>query len=166
MVLCKDTLKKIFGDKYNDNDYTPNGIDLRLKGVQICLDNPNLEYGFNIDGSKILPEIEDLEMDENGYYHFIPGKRYLWNLGVNEYPNMIGTYYLRSTIMRGGGKLYSSVADLGYNGSIFVGFETSNNIKIPFNERVVQCIYSELDDNTGEQYNGDYQKDKIYKEKI
>lgn len=166
MVLCKDTLKKIFKKDYKENDFTPNGIDLRLKGVEVIKGYSDVEYGFDIAGNKILPDTYKIKEDENGFYHFKPNERYLWNLGINKYPGVIGTFYLRSTIMRSGGCLYSSVADLGYEGTIIVGFETKQYIKIPKNERVVQCLYSELDNNQGDQYNGDYQHDKIYKEGI
>lgn len=163
MVFSKDTLKKIFKKEYKEEDFTPNGIDLRLKDVEYCVDNQSIVYGFNENGEKILPETLSLRKVD-GFYYFEPGIRYLWNLGVNKYPNCIGTFYLRSTIMRAGGRLYSSVADFGYDGTIIVGFETANRIKIPANERVVQCIFSELDSIKGDQYNGDYQHDKIYKE--
>lgn len=165
MVLCKKTLMKIFKRKYEESDYTPNGIDLRLKDVELCLDSADFEYGFNVDGNKILPSTVQWLPDEDGFYHFEPNKRYLWNLGKNSYPGVIGLFFLRSTIMRGGGKLYSSVADLGYDGTIIVGFESATRLKIPKNERVVQCIFLELDDDSGEKYHGDYQGDKIYKQK-
>lgn len=164
MVLCKKTLKRIFKREYKEEDYTPNGIDLRLKNAQICLDNPDDLYGFDSEGNKKLPNTVDLSTEQDGSYHFQPNTRYLWNLGKNRYPGVIGLFFLRSTIMRSGGKLFSSVADMGYEGDIIVGFETSNHISIPKDERVVQCIFLELDDNSGESYHGDYQNNKIYEQ--
>ena len=163
MIKNETELKKIYGDYYDDEQYTTNGIDYRLKDVSILVEktqstNTELKYIGIVDNKKTLPNYIPLQ-DSDGIYHFRAGRYYIWDLGKHQIPDdAIAMFWLRSTIMRCGGVLNSSVADRGFNGTISVGFYCHNNVSISKNERVVQAVFFNSNDD-GNTYDGDYQEE-------
>lgn len=74
-------------------------------------------------------------------------------------------YYLRSTFMRAGLELYSSVGDAGYSGDLIFGVKVSGvaSVMIEQNERIVQAVTHTLTSST-DGYDGSYQNNKLYRE--
>lgn len=161
MILGKDMLKEYYKD-LDEDQYQPNGVDLKLKGVEM-FDSEQGTIGI-IDGEKKLPNMTELEPDDDGYYILKKDTYYLFDLGVWEIPvHTVGLFWIRSTFMRMGANLSSSVADMGYNGTLkMVYYNPVTDVKVKKGERVVQMLL--FDAKYDEVYTGDYQNDQIYNE--
>ena len=161
MILGKDMLKEYYKD-LDEDQYQPNGVDLKLKAVEM-FDSEQGTIGI-IDGEKKLPNMTELEPDDDGYYTLKKDTYYLFDLGVWEIPvHTVGLFWIRSTLMRMGANLSSSVADMGYNGTLKMAyFNPVTDVKIKQGERVVQMLLFEA--QYDDVYNGDYQDDNIYKQ--
>lgn len=159
MIIGKEKLKQTYPD-FDDEQFQPNGVDLRLKAVERII-NSGEEVGI-INGQKQFPQTEQIK-PKNGTYQLKKGETYLINLGKLHIPaGTIGLFYLRSTFMRMGCIHTSSVADMGYDGTIINQITNPiTDMKIKENERTVQMVLYEAEHDT--LYDGDYQHDKILK---
>lgn len=162
-VLTKKELKELYED-FDDEQFTPNGVDLRLKGVYLP---ENISRGVNgiTQGQKMIPQLVEIPALD-GAYILNPERKYFINCGHIDIPSdCVQFYYIRSTLMRAGLELYSSVGDAGYSGDLIFAVKVSGvaSVVIDKNERVVQAITHRLTSET-EAYNGDYQNNKIYNE--
>ena len=154
MILGQKELKNRYEDVYDDEMFTSNGIDYRLHDV-LSIDR-TVQTGITKKDGKRLPLTNHETPDNDGVYHFKTGKYYLWDLGYHELlEDCITLFYIRSTLMRGGGQIISSVGDKGFHGHIIVGFICHNDMLISANERVVQAVFYKTD---GDEilYDGDY----------
>lgn len=159
MILGKNMLKEYYQD-IDEEQYQPNGIDLKLQSVEM-FDSEQDTIGI-IDGEKKLPNMTELEPDDNGYYTLKKDTYYLFDLGVWKIPeNTAGLFWIRSTLMRMGANLSSSIADSGYDGTLKMAYYNPvTDVKVKKGERVVQMA---LFDVAGAgTYDGDYQNDEIY----
>lgn len=162
-VLAEQELRKIFKDM-DDEQFTPNGIDLRLKGVYLPENISRSVHGIS-KGQKIIPQLIKIP-PLDGAYLLNPEKKYYINCGHIDIPkDCVQFYYLRSTLMRAGLELYSSVGDAGYSGDLIFAVKVSGvaSIIIEQNERIVQAITHTLT-SASKGYDGDYQNNKIYNE--
>lgn len=162
-VLAKKELKQIY-ENFDDEQFTPNGIDLRLCKVYLP---ENISRGVNgiTKGQKMIPELIEIPALD-GAYILNPGRKYFINCGHMDIPtDCVQFYYLRSTLMRSGLELYSSVGDAGYSGDLIFAVKVSGvaSIVIDKNERIVQAVTHRLESET-DAYDGDYQDNKIYQE--
>ena len=145
MILGNKELKKRYGDTYDEEMYTSNGIDYRLHDVKL-IDNRTEQPGITKASGKKLPLLKDKRpfLKVNGsdaIYYFKAGEYYLWDLGYHELLYFcIIRLYTRSTLMRGGGQIISSVGDKGFHGHIIVGFKCHTDMMISHKERVVQAV--------------------------
>lgn len=157
MILGKKKLQNIYPD-FDEEQFQPNGVDLRLKGVERIINNEQ-EVGI-INGQKQFPQTEQIK-PKKGTYTLKKGETYLINLGKLHIPaGTIGLFKLRSTFMRMGCIHTSSVADMGYEGTIINQITNPiTDIHINENERTVQMVLYEAEHDT--LYDGDYQHDKI-----
>lgn len=157
MILGKQELQKRYGETYDEDMFTSNGIDYRLHDVQVIDDESHLT-GI-VDNRKKLPQVKQCIPDAAIFY-FKKGHYYLWDLGYHELlDDCITLFYIRSTLMRGGGQIISSVGDKGFHGHIIVGFQCMNDMVISKYERVVQAVFYKTDDD-GVLYDGDYNEDQ------
>ena len=162
-VLAEQELRKIFTNM-DDEQFTPNGMDLRLNAVYLPENISRGVFGIT-HGEKMIPQLIEVPPLE-GAYILNPERKYYINCGHIDIPkNCMQTYYLRSTFMRAGLELYSSVGDAGYSGDLIFAVKVSgvSSIVIEQGERIVQAVTYELTSNT-HGYNGDYQNNKIYNE--
>lgn len=162
-VLAEQELREIFKDM-DDEQFTPNGIDLRLKGVYLPENISRCINGIT-KGQKIIPRLIEIP-PLDGAYILNPERKYYINCGHIDIPkDCVQFYYLRSTLMRAGLELYSSVGDAGYSGDLIFAVKVSGvtSIIIEQNERVVQAVTHTLTSRS-QGYNGDYQNNKIYNE--
>lgn len=162
-ILAEQELRKIFKDM-DDEQFTPNGIDLRLKAVYLPENISKGVFGIT-HGQKMIPELIEIPPLE-GTFILNPGRKYFINCGHIDIPkDCVQTYYPRSTLMRAGLELYSAVGDAGYSGDLIFAVKVSGvaSIVVEQNERVVQAITYKLTSTT-EGYEGDYQNNKIYNE--
>ena len=160
MILGNKELKNRYKDTYDDEMFTSNGIDYRLHDVKL-IDNRTDLTGITRGWGKKLPLTKDLnsilaQEQSDEIYHFKAGEYYLWDLGYHELlDDCITLFYIRSTLMRGGGQIISSVGDKGFHGHIIVGFICHTDMVISKNERVVQAVFYKTDKDDV-LYDGDY----------
>lgn len=155
MIVGIDRLKKLFGDKYDSKQYQPNGIDLKLKGVESFSEN-NKVIGI-INDEKFLPNM-NVVVPTDKKYVFKKNTPYVINLGEHHIPNgFVGLFYIRSTFMRMGCLLSSSVADMGYSGTLkMLFYNPLQDVTVEQNERIVQMVLYDAEDNAN--YDGSYQE--------
>ena len=163
MIIGKEKLQEIYKDaEYEDGDFTPNGIDLRLQNVFIPAYDRQI-YGIN-DGKKMIPNLKEMIAVDKTYILY-PGQKYFINVGHMDIPTgCMQEYRLRSTFMRCGCELESSWGDAGYSGDLIFALTVSGvgPVIIEQNERIVQMVMSEV---TGDEaYNGSYQNNEIYEQ--
>lgn len=169
MLLSKKELKKIYKDNFDEKQYQPNGIDLCLVNVQVPVPDKYDMLGIDSDGNKMIPKLQDFPMFdvENDEWCLYPGCSYYINCGHMDIPaGFAQLYKLRSTFMRCGCTLVSSVGDSGYSGDLIFKLSVDSDIeavpvKISKGERVVQAVMFELNDAESS-YDGDYQNNEIY----
>lgn len=162
-VVAKEELKKMYPD-FDEDQFTPNGIDLRLKEVYLPENISRGVFGIT-KGQKVIPQLIKIPTLD-GTYILNPEKKYFINCGRIDIPkDCVQFYYLRSTLMRAGLELYSAVGDAGYSGDLIFAVKVSgvSSIMIEENERIVQAVTHKLTSQT-EGYDGDYQNNKIYNE--
>ena len=162
-ILAEKELRKIYAD-FDDEQFTPNGVDLRLKAVYLPENISRGVFGIT-KGQKVIPQLIEIPALDDAYI-LNPGKKYFINCGHIDIPKDCAQfYYPRSTLMRAGLELYSAVGDAGYSGDLIFAVKVSGvaSLVIEKNERVVQAITHKLTSGT-DGYNGDYQNNKIYKE--
>lgn len=147
-----------------ETDFQPNAVDLRLEKVFKLADDGSV---FVLDGDKkvhtnrieVLPNAEGFFELPQGYY----GIEY--RNGISVAPNEAGWCIPRSTLIRNGVVIYSSLYDSGYGfgvegGNKMIGSMqvcNPNGVKIRYGERVAQylCVGAQ----TAHLYNGSYAKD-------
>lgn len=163
MILGKEKLQEIYKDAgYEEGDYTPNGIDLRLQGVFIPAYDRQI-YGIS-EGKKLIPNLKEMLAVENQYILY-PGQKYFINVGHMDIPaGCMQEYRLRSTFMRCGCELESSWGDSGYSGDLIFALTLRGvgPVIISQNERIVQMVMSEIDGDAV--YEGSYQDNQIYEQ--
>lgn len=157
MILGEQELRLKFSNCDNEQ-FQPNGIDLRVKSVETFENNHNEIIGI-YDGEKHFPSMKTVK-PTNKKYLLKKGTPYLFNLGDITIPTgTIGLFYIRSTFMRMGCQLSSSVADMDYSGSLkMMYYNPIKDVCINHNERVVQMVIYEAQ-NSGS-YDGTYQENK------
>lgn len=164
-VLAEQELRKIYSD-FDDEQFTPNGVDLRLGKVYLPENISRGVFGIT-KGEKLIPQLIEIP-PLDGAYILNPGRKYFINCGHIDIPkDCVQFYYLRSTLMRAGLELYSSVGDAGYSGDLIFAVKVDGvaSIVIEQNERVVQAVTHKLTSGT-KGYDGDYQNNQIYQDQV
>ena len=164
-VLCmRDIRNRILHDKLIE-DYIdlnvqlqPNGFDCTLRKIAKVKGSGKIDFH-----SKSLPEIEELEFDEDGWI-FLPKGYYRAYLNeiVNLPRNLMAFGRPRSTLVRAGANVLTAVWDAGYRGRSEVGLVVynENGIWLRRNARIVQLVFVKLSCET-EPYSGSYQYENI-----
>ena len=147
-----------------ETDFQPNAVDLRLEKVFKLAEDGST---FILDGDKkvhtnrveVLPNAEGFFELQPGYY----GIEY--RNGISVAPDEAGWCIPRSTLIRNGVVVFSSLYDSGYGfgvegGNKMIGAMqvcNPNGAKIRYGERVAQylCVGAQ----TAHLYNGSYAKD-------
>lgn len=141
----------------DQEDYTPNAVDVRLGEVYQFTSNIVI-----LDGdTKVHRNRVKIEPDENGYYTFEEGYYPItldgW-IEVGEHE--VGLCIPRSTLIRNGVTIYTALYDSGYHGRMITAMYVSPGtvFRCKANERV--CQYIVTDAETAYLYNGSYQETK------
>jgi deoxycytidine triphosphate deaminase len=165
-----DSLMEIYPD-VEDEQRTPNGIDLRIGGLERIIDDHEF-IGCMLD-KKYHASTEKVNWTD---VTAPDGKRYtkalvlepktLYRVQVMDHThipiNALESYRLRSTFARNGIVLSAGYGDAGYNGNL--EFLLDNRLNKPYyteeGVRFAQMIMIELDKTPDQSYDGDYQNNK------
>ncbi|MCD7782206.1 MAG: deoxyuridine 5'-triphosphate nucleotidohydrolase [Methanosphaera sp.] len=153
-MLGEDKLRELFPE-YEDS-IQPSGIDLKLDNVY-----EQVSDGSLIDNQKNLPEIREVEPDEDDIFTLEPKTAYSVTIrGKIKIPEGYTMLYLpRSTLLRSFISVHTAVGDPGFYGTL--QFMVINNGEYPYKikkfERVVQAVVFSVDGSGS--YTGSYQEE-------
>lgn len=144
-----------------DTQVQPNGVDLTLASVQRHLGGGRVA----VDNSgRVLPELEEVEPDADGWYHLTPGP---WHITYNEVvalpDDLMALGRPRSSLARCGVAIHTAVWDAGYEGRSTSLLQVVNpaGFAVQRNARVMQLVFFTLSARTAEGYRGQYQGENI-----
>ena len=154
-MLGENDLLKLFPE-YEDSIH-PSGIDLKMDKLFRQIDSGSL-----IDNQKNLPELEEVECDDDNVYTLEPKTAYsVTVMGKTKIPVGYTMLYLpRSTLLRSFISVHTAVGDPGFYGTL--QFLIVNNGNYPYRikkgERIAQAVVFKVT-GSGE-YSGSYQESK------
>ena len=140
----------------------PVGIDLTVQKIEAYTSQGSIDF----DNSKrILPRLNDTGKIDN-YWLLGPGSYLVtFNEVVNVPGNCMGIARPRSSLLRMGATVETSVWDPGYKGrsqSMLV-VNNKNGIKIFDNARLIQIVFIQLEKSADVLYTGIYQGENLQK---
>lgn len=155
MIYGYESLKKLY-PYFDEDQYQPNGIDLKLHNVEELMP---MEGAGIVDNVKTLPKTKPIKFGYKGVITLEKNKPYVFDLGYTEIPNNVcTTFEIRSTLMRMGAILSSSLGDGGFHGHLrMIYYNPIMDIKLKLGERVVQMITYQS--NNEKIYDGDYNEE-------
>ena len=174
MINGIDYLRKMYPNR-DEKDYQPNGLDLRIGKLYTMKYEDDQFYGI-IDNVKSLPSLEEVStiLFKNPEDKSSGEGSEVFKLRSNvpyiaEVENQIQIgdsnaqfYFPRSSLIRAGINVYTSVGDSGYNGHL--QFLIINHSPVPFylskGERFAQLVDLKAK-GISEHYDGDYQEKLI-----
>jgi dUTP pyrophosphatase len=138
----------------------PASFDLTLGEVYLLTSSGSINFS---NKERKLPKYKKIEFKKN----WLKLKRGTYLIVFNEIikmPNdLIGFLRPRSSLIRSGASIFSSLWDPGYRGkssSLLVVFN-KNGLKVKKNARVAQIVFVKLSKATKKIYSGIYQKEGI-----
>jgi len=144
-----------------DAQVQPNGIDLTLARVQRFAGPGRIATS---NEGRVLPELEPLEPDEEGWFHLTPGA---WHITYNEIvalpDDLMALGRPRSSLGRSGVAIHTAVWDAGYEGRSTSLMQVMNpaGFSVELNARVMQLVFMTLNQATSAGYSGQYQGENI-----
>ena len=154
-MLGENDLLKLFPE-YEDS-IQPSGIDLKMDKLFRQIDSGSL-----IDNQKNLPELEEVECDDDNVYTLEPKTAYsVTVMGKTKIPVGYTMLYLpRSTLVRSFISVHTAVGDPGFYGTL--QFLIVNNGNYPYRikkgERIVQAVVFKVSGSG--KYDGSYQEEE------
>lgn len=154
-MLGENDLLKLFPE-YEDS-IQPSGMDLKMDKLFRQIDSGSL-----IDNQKNLPELEEVECDDDNVYTLEPKTAYsVTVMGKTKIPVGYTMLYLpRSTLLRSFISVHTAVGDPGFYGTL--QFLIVNNGNYPYRikkgERIVQAVVFKVSGSG--KYDGSYQEEE------
>lgn len=144
-----------------DNQIQPNGIDLTLR--EVARHNGQGSIGLE-SADRVLPELENLEFDADGWLTLEPGIYHiLYNEVVDIPVSLMALGRPRSSLARCGVSIVTAVWDAGYNGRSTSMLVVSNpaGFRVQQNSRVMQLVFFGMSEATADGYRGRYQGENM-----
>lgn len=144
-----------------ENQIQPNGIDLTLREVA----RHHGQGAIGIDSAdRVLPELENLEFDADGWLTLEPGIYHiLYNEVVDIPVSLMALGRPRSSLARCGVSIVTAVWDAGYNGrsTSMLVVENPAGFRVQKDARVMQLVFFGMSEATADGYRGRYQGENI-----
>ena len=140
-----------------EDQVQPNGVDLTLQSISRHLGAGTIGIS-NTD--RVLPELEDLAFDDNGWVTLTPGIYHVvYNEIVDIPANLMALGRPRSSLGRSGVTIHTSVWDAGYRGRSTSLLSVLNpaGFRVQRDARVMQLVFFGLAAETTSGYSGAYQ---------
>lgn len=144
-----------------ENQVQPNGVDLTLREVA----RHQGQGAIGIDSAdRVLPELEVLNFDENGWLDLEPGIYHiLYNEVVDIPTSLMALGRPRSSLARCGVSIVTAVWDAGYNGrsTSMLVVENPAGFRVQKDARVMQLVFFGMSEAPADGYRGRYQGENI-----
>src|SRR5690606_18889784 len=144
-----------------ENQIQPNGIDLTLREVA----RHSGQGAIGTDSAdRVLPELENLEFDADGWLTLQPGIYHiLYNEVVDIPVSLMALGRPRSSLARCGVSIVTAVWDAGYNGrsTSMLVVENPAGFRVQKDARVMQLVFFGMSEATADGYRGRYQGENI-----
>lgn len=161
-ALVEQGDRPLFADHLDlETQLQPNGFDMTLKEVSRYVGGGQI--GVSND-DRVLPELEVLSFDENGWIDLAPG---VYQIVYNEIVSLPETLMAlgrpRSSLGRSGVTIHTSVWDAGYSGRSTSLLSVLNpaGFRVQQHARVMQLVFFSLGEATEEGYSGRYQGENV-----
>lgn len=144
-----------------ENQLQPNGIDLTLR--EVARHHGQGAIGVN-SGDRVLPELEPLVFDAEGWLTLEPGIYHIvYNEVVDIPTSLMALGRPRSSLARCGVGIVTAVWDAGYNGrsTSMLVVENPAGFRVQQNARVMQLVFFGMSEATADGYRGRYQGENI-----
>ena len=144
-----------------ENQVQPNGVDLTLR--ELAKHSGAGAVGID-SADRVLPELEPVEFDEDGWVTLEPGIYHIvYNEVVDIPKNLMALGRPRSSLTRCGVTIYTAVWDAGYNGRSTSMLEVINpaGFRVQKNARVMQLVFFGMSEATADGYRGRYQGENL-----
>lgn len=144
-----------------DEQVQPNGVDLTLAHVHRYCGAGRIATN---NSGRVLPELEQLVVDEQGWFHLTPGP---WHITYNEVvdlpQDLMALGRPRSSLGRSGVTIHTAVWDAGYRGRSTSLLHVLNpaGFSVQLNARVMQLVFFSLNAATAAGYSGRYQDENM-----
>lgn len=136
------------------------GIDLTVSKIEMYKSEGSIDFD---NSNRVLPRLEESGKFQ-GVWHLVPGA-YLVTLNetVSVPANYMGIARARSSLLRMGATMETSVWDPGYTGKsqCMLVVHNPRGINIYPNAKLLQIVFIELNKNAEKLYNGVYQREGI-----
>lgn len=135
----------------------PNGFDLTLAEIGRHCGKGTIGTS---NGERVLPDIEELAFDEDGWIDLDPG---IYHITYNEIVTLPNTLMAlgrpRSSIARCGNAIHTAVWDAGYSGrsTSLLHVINPDGLRLRRHARVAQLVFMTLAEATDQGYSGVYQ---------
>ncbi len=139
----------------------PNGFDMTLREVSRYLNRGQIGRD-NTD--RVLPELEPLEFDAEGWLTLEPGAYHiLYNEIVSLPDSLMALGRPRSSLGRSGVTIHTSVWDAGYSGrsTSLLSVLNPDGFRVQRDARVMQLVFVSLAAPTQDGYQGRYQGENV-----
>lgn len=161
-ALIESGDRPLFADFLDlETQLQPNGFDMTLKDVSRYVGGGQIGVS---NADRVLPELEALEFDADGWLHLAPG---VYHIVYNEIVSLPETLMAlgrpRSSLGRSGVTIHTSVWDAGYSGrsTSLLSVLNPEGFRVQRNARVMQLVFVSLAEATKEGYRGRYQGENI-----
>lgn len=144
-----------------DEQVQPNGVDLTLARVQRYSGEGRIATS---NAGRVLPELEDVEPDVDGWFHLPPGA---WHITYNEIValphDLMALGRPRSSLGRSGVAVHTAVWDAGYEGrsTSLLHVMNPSGFSVQRDARVMQLVFLTLNEQTATGYSGQYQGENM-----
>jgi len=172
MLINDEEIKKRIENERLVENFIDLNVQLQPASIDLTLDEVfSLESQATIDfdnKERKLPEYRKIEA--KGEYYVLEKGTYLitFNEIVNIPKDLVGFLRPRSTLVRSGAFVFSSLWDPGYSGKsncLLVVFN-EHGIKLKKNARIAQMVFVKLEKEAKSSYSGIYQKEGISKKAL
>ncbi|OYT42416.1 MAG: dCTP deaminase [Candidatus Aenigmarchaeota archaeon ex4484_224] len=167
MILSDEEIKRLIEEKdliknFIDLDIQlqPASFDLTLAKVFEFESNGSLDFD---NSERKIAERKEIEFKND--WVFLKEGSYLimFNEIVKIPKDLIALVRPRSSLLRNGASIFSSLWDPGYEGRslVLLVVFNENGIKLKKNARIAQMIFLKLEEESRKEYRGIYQKENV-----
>jgi dUTP pyrophosphatase len=160
MIIDPHKTKKHIKMIDENNQVQPAGIDLTVNKILIFKNAGVIDFD---NTKRKIAETEEIELSERLILLKKGSYKVIFNEIIKIPPNVVGLAWPRSTLLRNGASIFTSVWDPGYEGrseSLLVVFN-DNGLYITKNAKIAQLLFIKMEKKAKKLYSGIYKNENI-----